>query len=130
VIEGSTPTVVVAVTVPAVAKRNFLSCANSAYEYCVPDVRAVSTKELAGFAASVTRLPAVADPGGVAPSARRIITPDGEGSLGLSHDKAIEVLDGIAVTLVTGPGAVAMTFRTTTGLVNAGAPFAAAVQAR
>jgi len=88
--------------------------------------------EIAGFARSMTRVPAVADAGGVAPTARRIITPDRDTSLGLVHVKAIEVLVGVALTAVTGPGVVtaAVTSRATAGLVNAGAPFAVAVQAR
>jgi hypothetical protein len=83
----------------------------------------------AGFAASATRVPSAAEAGGVAPSARRIITPVRDGPLGLVHDKVTESLAGIAATLVTGPRA-AVTSRTAAGLPNAGAPLAAAVQPR
>src|ERR1035437_4311459 len=47
------------------------------------------------------RSPAVADTGGVAPRARRIVTPPTR-EAGLVHDKAIELLAGVATTLVTG----------------------------
>ena len=72
--------------------------------YIVPGLSPVSVNEVAGFAASVTRIPADADSGAVAPTARRIITPVKDAAVGLVHYKAIEVVAGVAVTPVTAPG--------------------------
>ena len=50
----------------------------------------------------MTKVPAVADSGGVPPVARRIITPVKDASVGLVHDNAIDVLAGTAATSLTG----------------------------
>ena len=64
----------------------------------------MSVNDIAGVATSVTRVPVVGEAGGVEPRARRIITPVKDAAVGLVHDKAIEVLLGVARTLVTSPG--------------------------
>ena len=60
--------------------------------------------DVAGLAASATRVPEVADAGAVAPSARRIITPVKDAPAGLVHDNAIEVAAGTALSAVTERG--------------------------
>ena len=64
----------------------------------------MSVYDIAGVATSVTRVPVVGEAGGVEPRARGIITPVNDAAVGLVHEKAIEVLFGVARTLVTGPG--------------------------
>lgn len=66
-------------------------------------LRPVSVYEVASSLASVTNVPAIGERGAIGPRARRIITS--VSLVGLVHDKVIEVLTGVALTAVTGPGA-------------------------
>ena len=52
--------------------------------------------------ASVTKVPEVFEEGATGPGARRIMTS--VWAVGLVHDKVIDVLTGVAMTAVTGPG--------------------------
>ena len=60
--------------------------------------------DIPGVATSVTRVPAVGEEGGTVPGPPRIITTVKDAKVGLAHDKTIEVLVGVARTLVANPG--------------------------
>jgi hypothetical protein len=101
-----------AVRVPVVTDTGALvfgtaSCANTAYEYCVPAAKPVSVTELAVADAKLTPTPAATEAGGVLPTARRTTIEARSASVGLIQDSWIDVVVRVpTVNPVTGAGAV------------------------
>ena len=79
----------------------------TAYEYWVSGSSPASVTEVAGAESRVTAVPVMGLAGGVVPAARRTMIWARSASVGLVHDRLIEVVV-VAVTLspVTGPGGV------------------------
>ena len=72
----------------------------------MPAAKPVSVNEVAALTVSVTNVPAVGDAGGVAPVARRIITPVKSAAVGFTHDNVTDDAVTLEDTPDTGPGGV------------------------
>ena len=104
---SDTASVRVVTVVPVGVVLPLVSRVNTAYEYWVSALSPVSVTDVAFADPSVTAVPAVADPGALAPRARRTMIRARSASVGLLHDSTTLLVVRVStVNPPTGPGGV------------------------